>query len=297
MPNRMIKESICTSEQIDELTPFEETTFYRLMVNADDYGCFDGREKILAARLYPLKEINPADMRAAVDRLAEVGLVVRYTVEGREYLYFPTWFNHQRLRQTKHKFPPPVDEIPDDLPHNAETCGNLPQIAADFSKTPPVAALARASTSTSTSTSSSSSDSVFDEEQNASDGDHWFNTETKSGSTLKGGEWLSDEDARKLQQEQDEVLTAAENAGFDRTNLVRGKLLSLFAEHGREKMLFAIEESATHGAANLAYLSAVLTGKGGKKGKTGFEQRDYTAEQEAAVARMMAGSWGDEKED
>lgn len=293
MPNRMIKESICTSEQIDELTPFEETTFYRLMVNADDYGCFDGREKILAARLYPLKEINPADMRAAVDRLAEVGLIVRYTVEGREYLYFPTWFNHQRLRQTKHKFPPPVDAIPDDLPHNAETCGNLPQIAADFSKTPPVAALARASTSTSTS----SSDSVFDEEQNASDGDHWFNTETKSGSTLKDGEWLPDEDARKILREQDEVLTAAENAGFDRTNLVRGKLLSLFAEHGREKMLFAIEESATHGAANLAYLSAVLSGKGGKKGKTGFEQRDYTAEQEAAVARMMAGSWGDEKAD
>ena len=278
MPNRMIKESICTSEQIDALTPFEETTFYRLMVNADDYGCFDGREKILAARLYPLKTINPDDMRAAVDRLENVGLIVRYTVEGREYLYFPTWFNHQRLRQTKHKFPPPVDAIPDNLPHNAETCGNLPQNSADLSKTPPVAALARTSTSTSTSSSTSFSDSVFDEEQ------------------TNGNEWISGDDARKLQQEQDEVLTAAENAGFDRTNLVRGKLLSLFAEHGREKMLFAIEEAATHGAANLAYLSAVLSGKGGKK-KTGYEQRDYSAEQEAAVARMMSDSWGDEKAD
>ena len=274
----MIKESICTSEQIDALTPFEETTFYRLMVNADDYGCFDGREKILAARLYPLKTINPDDMRAAVDRLENVGLIVRYTVEGREYLYFPTWFNHQRLRQTKHKFPPPVDAIPDNLPHNAETCGNLPQNSADLSKTPPVAALARTSTSTSTSSSTSFSDSVFDEEQ------------------TNGNEWISGDDARKLQQEQDEVLTAAENAGFDRTNLVRGKLLSLFAEHGREKMLFAIEEAATHGAANLAYLSAVLSGKGGKK-KTGYEQRDYSAEQEAAVARMMSDSWGDEKAD
>lgn len=271
MPNRMIKESICTSEQIDALTPFEETTFYRLMVNADDYGCFDGREKILAARLYPLKTINPDDMRAAVDRLAEVGLIVRYTVEGREYLYFPTWFNHQRLRQTKHKFPPPVDAIPDKLPHDAETCGNLPQIAADLSKTPPVAARAY----TSTSTSTSSSDSVFDEEQES------------------GNEWIPGDDARKLQQEQDEVLTAAENAGFDRTNLVRGKLLSLFAEHGREKMLFAIEEAATHGAANLAYLSAVLSGKGGKK-KNGYEQRDYSGEQQAALDRMMSDSWGDE---
>ena len=263
----MIKESICTSEQIDALTPFEETTFYRLMVNADDYGCFDGREKVLAARLYPLKEINPADMRAAVDRLEAVGLIARYTVEGREYLHFPTWFNHQRLRQTKHKFPPPVAAIPDELPQVAASCRKLPQVAA----------LARASTST--STSNSNSDLVSEKEQaNAHDGDD---------------EWISGDDARKLQQEQDEVLTAAENAGFDRTNLVRGKLLSLFAEHGREKMLFAIEESATHGAANLAYLSAVLSGKGGKK-KGGYEQRDYTAEQDSAVARMMADSWGDE---
>ena len=275
MPNRMIKESICTSEQIDALTPFEETTFYRLMVNADDYGCFDGREKVLAARLYPLKEINPADMRAAVDRLEDVGLIARYTVEGREYLHFPTWFNHQRLRQTKHKFPPPVDAISGSLPHDAASCRRLPQIAADCRRLPQVAALARASTSTSTSTSTSSSDSVFDEEQ------------------TDGNEWISGDDARKLQQEQDEVLTAAENAGFDRTNLVRGKLLSLFAENGREKMLFAIEESATHGAANLAYLSAVLSGKGGKK-KNGYEQRDYSGEQQAALDRMMSDSWGDE---
>ena len=113
---------------------------------------------------------------------------------------------------------------------------------------------------------------------------------------MNDGEWMPDADARKIQREQDEILTAAENAGFGRTNLVRGKLLSLFAEHGREKMLFAIEEAATHGAANIAYLSAVLTGKGGKK-KTGYEQRDYSGEQAAAVARMMADSWGDEKAD
>ena len=267
MPNRMIKESICTSEQIDALTPFEETTFYRLMVNADDYGCFDGREKILAARLYPLKEINPADMRAAVDRLEEVGLIARYTVEGRDYLYFPTWFNHQRLRQTKHKFPPPVDVIPDDLPRCAETCGNLPQIAADLGKTPPVAARAFASTSTSTSSSTSFSDN----EEGFIDG----------------------EEALKTIREQDEVISAAENAGFLMSNAVREKLVSLFGEYGKDRLLFAIEESATHGAPKVAYLTAVLSGKGKKTGKD-YEQRDYTGEQEAAMRRMMSDSWGDE---
>lgn len=43
MPNRMIKESICTSETLAQLTPEEERLFYRLLVNADDFGRFDGR--------------------------------------------------------------------------------------------------------------------------------------------------------------------------------------------------------------------------------------------------------------
>ena len=43
MPNRILKESICTNEQIDGLTAFEETVFYRLIVICDDFGRFDGR--------------------------------------------------------------------------------------------------------------------------------------------------------------------------------------------------------------------------------------------------------------
>lgn len=43
MPNRIIKEGICANEQIDRLTAFEETFFYRLIVNVDDYGLMDGR--------------------------------------------------------------------------------------------------------------------------------------------------------------------------------------------------------------------------------------------------------------
>ena len=41
MPNRIIKESICTSCEIDSLTPEQEVFFYRLIVNCDDYGRMD----------------------------------------------------------------------------------------------------------------------------------------------------------------------------------------------------------------------------------------------------------------
>lgn len=37
MPNRIIKESIKSSPQIDELSWFEEVLYYRLIVTADDY--------------------------------------------------------------------------------------------------------------------------------------------------------------------------------------------------------------------------------------------------------------------
>ena len=36
MPNRIIRESICTSDSVDKLSWFEEVLFYRLIVNCDD---------------------------------------------------------------------------------------------------------------------------------------------------------------------------------------------------------------------------------------------------------------------
>lgn len=38
MPNRILKESITTSETLDSLSAEEERLFYRLLVICDDYG-------------------------------------------------------------------------------------------------------------------------------------------------------------------------------------------------------------------------------------------------------------------
>lgn len=58
MPSRIIKESICTSDEIDKLSAFAEVFFYRLIVNCDDYGRFDARPKILGSRLFPLRDVR-----------------------------------------------------------------------------------------------------------------------------------------------------------------------------------------------------------------------------------------------
>ena len=109
MPNRIIKESICASETIDELTWFEEVMFYRLMVKADDFGRYDGRVKILKGNLFPLKDITIKDIEKALNKLAAVGLVDLYTVNGHPYLQLSTWSEHQSIRNKKSKYPS-IDE-------------------------------------------------------------------------------------------------------------------------------------------------------------------------------------------
>ena len=110
MPNRIIKESICTSDSIDNLTWFEEVMFYRLIVNCDDYGRFDGRAAVIKSRLFPLKDnITVKAVEAAINKLVSVELVALYVFEGKPYLHLPTWDSHQQIRAKRSKYPSPDD--------------------------------------------------------------------------------------------------------------------------------------------------------------------------------------------
>ena len=112
MPNRIIKESICSSDTIDGLSWFQEVLFYRLMVNCDDYGRFDGRAAIIKNRLFPLKDnLTAKTVSDGVNALANKGLVVLYEFEGKPYLYLPTWNKHQSVRAKKSKYPAPDESL------------------------------------------------------------------------------------------------------------------------------------------------------------------------------------------
>lgn len=107
MPNRIIKESICTSENIDQLSAFNETVFYRLIVNVDDYGRIDARPKLLAAKLFPLKDIRSTQIEDALRKLTSAELVTLYEVDGKPFLQMNTWDRHQTIRAKKSKCPAP----------------------------------------------------------------------------------------------------------------------------------------------------------------------------------------------
>lgn len=105
MPNRILKESICRSDSIDALTWFEEVLFYRLIVNCDDFGRFDGRPAIIKGSLFPLKDVTTKDIEKSLSRLVEVGLIGAYEAQGRPVLQLLTWEKHQNVRAKKSKYP------------------------------------------------------------------------------------------------------------------------------------------------------------------------------------------------
>ena len=108
MPNRIIKESICTSADIDKLTPEEEIFFYRLIVNCDDYGRLDARLPILKAKCFPLRSEKLTDetIKQWIGALVNNGkLITVYEVDGKHYLQMNTWEKHQQIRAKKSKFP------------------------------------------------------------------------------------------------------------------------------------------------------------------------------------------------
>lgn len=111
MPNRVIKESIKRSPQIDSLTWFEEVVFYRLIVTADDYGCVDGRPVLLKNELFPTKDnVTRKSVEDAIRKLVSAGLLRSYEVNGMPYLLFPTWEKHQRIRNKRRKYPEPTEK-------------------------------------------------------------------------------------------------------------------------------------------------------------------------------------------
>jgi len=96
-----------TSEKIDKLTEKAELFFVRLIMKADDHGCFHAHPKLLKAALFPLKNYSEITIESCLDELAYLEIVKIYEHEGRRYLKIYDF--GQRLRNMVSKFPQPDD--------------------------------------------------------------------------------------------------------------------------------------------------------------------------------------------
>lgn len=129
MPNRIIKDSFQTSDKIASLTDFEFRLWVSLIVSVDDAGRGDARPAIIKGHAFPLRErVTAKDINDALHGLAAKGCVSLYEVDGKPYFWFPTWTDHQRVRECKPKYPAPPENS--EFVPSAATCGNLRQLAA-----------------------------------------------------------------------------------------------------------------------------------------------------------------------
>ena len=113
MPNRILKESITTSCEIDALTADEERFFTRLIVICDDFGRADGRTAILRAKCFPLKvdSVKNKDIDKWIKALVKQNLIFVYEAEGKPHIQMVTWEKHQQIRAKRSKYPAPDDGI------------------------------------------------------------------------------------------------------------------------------------------------------------------------------------------
>ncbi len=128
MPNRLIKDSLLSNEKFNQLNWFEQTTYIRLILLADDYGRLDGREMVIKSYCYPIDEkVTRSAISKAISQMVNVGLLQKYEVNDKPYLLFPNWDKYQRLRSKSSKYPAPelgnmTDTCPTHDSHMTDIC-------------------------------------------------------------------------------------------------------------------------------------------------------------------------------
>lgn len=133
MPNRIIKESIHTSDKVNAMSDFQFRLWVNLITYVDDYGRGDARIPIIKGQCFPLRErITNKEIETALNKLADIGCINFYVVDGRPYLYFPNWESHQTVRNHKSKYPePPVQQLNSIESNCTQLNANVPVIQSN----------------------------------------------------------------------------------------------------------------------------------------------------------------------
>jgi hypothetical protein len=133
---RAIHSDISTSEQVDQLTEFEQLFFTWMIPHADDWGVITGKVRELKLKVLPGSDRTCQEMTDALGHMEEVGLVWLYEPDNYGPLVqFRRWDSHQPIREDRRKDPekplhyehPRYPDFPELAWHNPEKPGNAGQ--------------------------------------------------------------------------------------------------------------------------------------------------------------------------
>lgn len=111
MPNRIIRDGILSSENVDALDFAEEVFYRRLQSVADDHGRFYANPKLIRAACYPLRldRVSDSAITGWMRACEAAGLLDIYVGDdGKKYLQIIKF--GQRI-QSRSKFPDPSKEV------------------------------------------------------------------------------------------------------------------------------------------------------------------------------------------
>ena len=241
MPNRFLKETITCSRSIDSLTWFQEVLYYRLIVVADDFGRFYADPGIIKGKLFPLKEdrLKRDDVEKGLKALEDAGMIKTYEWGGNTFLEIVHWSSHQQVRAKKSKFPDSngsylraTDNSRNHLITDDNRCEQM--ISDDIKSKQKI-----------------SDDNICFMRQSAP------NTNTNTNTNT----YIEDEDAVSIQNDHNEILDAAEEIGLPVSQQNIKDLIDLYAECGKEPVLYAIQQAGKYNKVSIAYIEKVARDK------------------------------------
>lgn len=106
--SRNIKPGFAKNEVLAELSPHTRLLFIGLWWLADRDGRLEDRPKRIKAEVFPYEDL---DVDAMLGDLAESGFVVRYTLNGNDFIQVVNWSKHQNPHKNEvaSQIPPPQD--------------------------------------------------------------------------------------------------------------------------------------------------------------------------------------------
>lgn len=136
---RTIKPDFFTSDTVSELPLRARLTWIGLWTHCDDYGRCRDNVKLIKAAIWPLDNVSLRDIDEDLDILTARGRLIRYTVDGKNYLAVPTWTEHQRVSHpAKSRIPAPPESALELLQSPPEDYRNGPEDLPSIASADPV---------------------------------------------------------------------------------------------------------------------------------------------------------------
>ncbi len=123
----MISKSISVSTQVNDLSDGAALLFTWTIPHADDFGRMPGDARVVKALVVPMREQYSVGLiESYLQEMANECLIIRYEHEGKQYISFPKWEQHQGNlhKRTVSIYPePPCDSVdfPDIPGHSGST--------------------------------------------------------------------------------------------------------------------------------------------------------------------------------